>query len=75
MQRRNTETRKLGQHPNGTGGAIYGHKTEGNGNSVSGADLCWQSWETVLRSGANLRQKGKLYRLMINPEPTTQGMQ
>ena len=59
MQIRNTETKKLGQHPNGTGDAIYGHRTEGNGNSVSGAGLCWQSWETVLRSGANRRQKGK----------------
>ena len=26
---------------------------------MSGAGLCWQSWETVLRSGANRRQKGK----------------
>ena len=59
MQRRNTETKKLGQHPNGTDGAIYGHRMEGNGNSVSGAGLCWQSWEIVLRSSANRTQKGK----------------
>ena len=45
--------------PDGTGGAIYGRRTEGNGNSVLGAGLCWQSWETVLRSGANRRHKGK----------------
>lgn len=59
MQRRNTETTKLDQHPNGTGGAIYRHRTEGNGNSLSGAGVCWQSGGTVLRSGANRRQKRK----------------
>ena len=59
MQRRNTETKKLVQHPNGTGSAIYGYRTDGNGNSVSGSGLCSQSWETVLRGGANRRQKGK----------------
>jgi hypothetical protein len=73
--RKNTETKKLGQRPNGTGGAIYEHRREGNGNSVSSAVLCWQSWETVLRSGANRRQKGKHYRLMITSRTNHSGMQ
>jgi hypothetical protein len=70
MQR--IQTKKMGQHPNGTGGAIYGHRTEGNGNSVSGANLCWQSWETTQKR-CEQKAEGENARLMITARTNHSG--